>query len=55
MAVGDRTTVNDLFHALPSALAGNGKSYASQPVYRDFCEGDVRYSQPDISKVRRVT
>lgn len=50
VAVGDRTTLNDLFHALQSALAENGKPYASQPVYRDFRAGDVRHSQADISK-----
>ena len=50
VAVGDRTTLNDLFHALQSALAENGKPYASLPVYRDFRAGDVRHSQADISK-----
>ena len=50
VAVGDRTTLNDLFHALQSALAENGKPYANQPVYRDFRAGDVRHSQADISK-----
>lgn len=50
VAVGDRTTLNDLFHALQSALAENGKPYASKPVYRDFRAGDVRHSQADISK-----
>lgn len=50
VAVGDRTTLNDLFHALQSALAENGKPYARKPVYRDFRAGDVRHSQADISK-----
>ncbi|QEY59394.1 Vi polysaccharide biosynthesis UDP-N-acetylglucosaminuronic acid C-4 epimerase TviC [Pseudomonas sp. C27(2019)] len=50
VAVGDRTTLNDLFYALQSALAENGKPYANQPVYRDFRAGDVRHSQADISK-----
>lgn len=50
VAVGDRTTLNDLFHALQSALAENGKPYASKPVYRDFRAGDVRHSQADIGK-----
>lgn len=48
--VGDHTTLNDLFYAVQSALAENGKLYASQPVYRDFRAGDVRYSQADICK-----
>lgn len=50
VAVGDRTTLNDLFHALQSALAENGQPYEQSPVYRDFRAGDVRHSQADISK-----
>ena len=50
VAVGDRTTLNDLFNALQSALAENGKPYAKSPVYRDFRAGDVRHSQADVSK-----
>lgn len=50
VAVGDRTTLNDLFHALQSALAENGKPYTRKPLYRDFRAGDVRHSQADISK-----
>ena len=53
VAVGDRTTLNDLFCALQSALAENGKPYAKQPVYRDFRAGDVRHSQADIGKIAR--
>lgn len=50
VAVGDRTTLNDLFNALQAALAENGKPYEQAPVYRDFRAGDVRHSQADISK-----
>lgn len=50
VAVGDRTTLNSLFDALQSALAGNGKPYAKPPVHRDFRAGDVRHSQADVSK-----
>ncbi|MDV3503102.1 NAD-dependent epimerase/dehydratase family protein [Marinobacter sp. M-5] len=50
VAVGDRTTLNDLFAALKSALAGNGVVYEKAPVYRDFRPGDVRHSQADIGK-----
>lgn len=53
VAVGDRTTLNDLFHALQVALAANGKVYDRSPVYRDFRAGDVRHSQADISKAAR--
>lgn len=50
VAVGDRTTLNDLFYALQAALADNGKPYDRQPVYRDFRAGDVRHSQADVFK-----
>ncbi|RBW48258.1 NAD-dependent epimerase/dehydratase family protein [Marinobacter sp. F3R11] len=50
VAVGDRTTLNDLFAALKSALAENGVVYDKAQVYRDFRPGDVRHSQADISK-----
>lgn len=50
VAVGDRTTLNDLFNALQSALGENGKPYAKPPVYREFRAGDVRHSQADVSK-----
>jgi UDP-N-acetylglucosamine 4-epimerase len=50
VAVGNRTTLNDLFHVLQIALAENGKVYDMPAVYRDFRAGDVRHSQADISK-----
>lgn len=50
VAVGDRTTLNDLFAALKAALAENGVVYEKEPVYRDFRAGDVRHSQADVSK-----
>jgi UDP-N-acetylglucosamine 4-epimerase len=50
VAVGDRTTLNDLFDALKSALAHNDTPYSKEPIYRDFRGGDVRHSQADIGK-----
>ncbi|EHN63233.1 NAD-dependent epimerase/dehydratase family protein [Comamonas testosteroni] len=50
VAVGDRTTLNDLFHALRVALEDGGKPYGKEPIYREFRAGDVRHSQADISK-----
>src|SRR5690606_25038060 len=50
VAVGDRTTLNDLFRALQQALRDNGCPYTKSAVYRDFRPGDVRHSQADISK-----
>ncbi|HFQ5040320.1 TPA: NAD-dependent epimerase/dehydratase family protein [Vibrio vulnificus] len=50
VAVGDRTTLNDLFYAIKSALNQNGVSVEGDPIYRDFRAGDVRHSQADVSK-----
>jgi UDP-N-acetylglucosamine/UDP-N-acetylgalactosamine 4-epimerase len=50
VAVGGRTTLNELFEALREALRGNGIEYGKQPVYRDFRSGDVRHSQADVAK-----
>lgn len=50
VAVGDRTTLNQLFTALKNALNENGVSYNKEPVYKDFRAGDVRHSQADITK-----
>ena len=50
VAVGDRTTLNELYRAMQAALADNGKPCGNVPVYRDFRAGDVRHSQADISK-----
>ncbi|EAM8864602.1 Vi polysaccharide biosynthesis UDP-N-acetylglucosaminuronic acid C-4 epimerase TviC, partial [Salmonella enterica] len=36
VAVGDRTTLNDLFNAIKAALNENGMTYTKEPVYRDF-------------------
>lgn len=51
VAVGDRTTLNQLFDAIKSALKDNGVNYDKSPVYRDFRAGDVRHSQADVSKI----
>jgi UDP-N-acetylglucosamine 4-epimerase len=54
VAVGDRTTLNMLFALLRNNLADHGFSASTQPVYRDFREGDVRHSQADIGKAQRL-
>ncbi|MDX3774142.1 SDR family oxidoreductase [Chromatiaceae bacterium AAb-1] len=50
VAVGDRTTLNQLFSAIADALAENGIQYHKTPNYADFRAGDVRHSQADINK-----
>lgn len=54
VAVGDRTTLNTLFSLLRDHLTSHGVSGDAQPVHRDFRAGDVRHSQADISKSRRL-
>lgn len=51
VAVGDRTTLNDLFDAIKIALKENNINYDKPAIYRDFREGDVRHSQADVSKI----
>ncbi|GHF99203.1 NAD-dependent epimerase/dehydratase family protein [Thalassotalea marina] len=52
VAVGDRTTLNDLYSSIKQALTENDVSVALDAEYRDFRAGDVRHSQADISKAK---
>src|SRR5690606_10625942 len=54
VAVGDRTTLNDLFNAIKAALNENGVTYTKEPVYHDFRVGDVRHSQASIEKIKKL-
>ncbi|MBE0349640.1 NAD-dependent epimerase/dehydratase family protein [Pseudoalteromonas lipolytica] len=50
VAVGDRTTLNDLYVAIQNALKECDFDSTKEPIYRDFRAGDVRHSQADIKK-----
>jgi UDP-N-acetylglucosamine 4-epimerase len=52
VAVGGRTTLNDLFGIIRDGLAERGFEYALSPEYKPFREGDVRHSQADVSKAQ---
>jgi UDP-N-acetylglucosamine/UDP-N-acetylgalactosamine 4-epimerase len=54
MAVGDRTTLNQLYALLRDNLVAHGVSPDVQAVYRDFRAGDVRHSQADVSKAHKL-
>ncbi|MCC7487784.1 MAG: SDR family oxidoreductase [Burkholderiales bacterium] len=55
VAVGERTTLNELFELQRKLLAGYFPWVAAcRPSYREFREGDVRHSQADISKAQRL-
>ncbi|WHP29877.1 SDR family oxidoreductase [Trabulsiella odontotermitis] len=54
VAVGDRTTLNELFDALKIALGNNNVSYEQSAIYKEFRTGDVRHSQADINKAKKL-
>ena len=55
VAVGERTTLNELYAQLKNNLLPHYPHLqAVQPIYRDFRSGDVRHSQADISKAKRL-
>ncbi len=55
VAVGDRTSLNQLFEYLRATLApGFAHLEKFRPVYRDFRAGDVRHSLADIGKAKRL-
>jgi UDP-N-acetylglucosamine 4-epimerase len=55
IALNSRMTLNQLFHLIKQKLlARDPKLAINDPVYRDFRAGDVRHSQADISKARRL-
>lgn len=54
MAVGDRTTLKQLFALIRSNLEQHGVSADAQPEFRDFRAGDVRHSLADVSKASRL-
>ena len=54
VAVGGRTTLNQLFSYIRESLGENGIQYKKDAIYRDFRAGDVRHSQADVSKANNL-
>ncbi|MDC0309191.1 NAD-dependent epimerase/dehydratase family protein [bacterium] len=54
VAVGDRTTLNELYKLLLDGLTKSCRLPAADLVYHDFRAGDVRHSQADIGKAQRL-
>ena len=55
VAVGDQTTLNELYALLAARLAAYKTTLAPPPpVNREYRAGDVRHSRADISKARRL-
>ncbi len=52
---GGRTTLNQLYRMIRDRIAGERPAIASlEPDYLDFRAGDVRHSQADIGKAKRL-
>jgi UDP-N-acetylglucosamine 4-epimerase len=54
VAVGHRTTLNELFGLLKDELSRLQVHYSRAPQHAEFRAGDVRHSQADISKAREL-
>lgn len=55
VAVGDRTTLNELFESIRSCLSKRFPHLNNyKATYRDFRAGDVRHSLADISKAKKL-
>jgi UDP-N-acetylglucosamine 4-epimerase len=54
IALGDRTSLNELYAMLQSAINKQSNIKHSKLIYRDFRAGDVKHSQADISKARNL-
>ena len=55
VALGERTSLNALFRLIRDRLAIRRPSLKkSKPVYAEFRRGDIRHSQADIGKARRL-
>ena len=54
VAVGDRTTLLDLFGLMKETLGSHQVHYSREPAMADFRAGDVRHSFADIGKARRM-
>jgi UDP-N-acetylglucosamine 4-epimerase len=55
IAIGETTTLNQLFHFIQNSLRAADPSLPKQqPVYNDFRPGDVRHSHASIQKAQRL-
>lgn len=51
VACGERTSLNELFNGLATAIAEEKNWAIPKPNYRDFRAGDVRHSLADIGRI----
>jgi UDP-N-acetylglucosamine/UDP-N-acetylgalactosamine 4-epimerase len=53
VAVGDKTSLVDLYELLKESLSENQFHVKNSPIFRDFRDGDVRHSQASIDKAKK--
>ncbi|MEO7503866.1 MAG: SDR family oxidoreductase [Sphingomicrobium sp.] len=54
VAVGERTSLNQLFGMLKDGLGRHQVHYQREPRYADFRPGDIRHTEADISKAQHA-
>ena len=54
VALGDRTSLNELYKILQDLISKKNTIQHDKLVYRDFRDGDVRHSQADITKAKKL-
>ena len=54
IALGNKTTLNELFGIIQSSLSENGIVSFNVPEHKEFREGDVRHSQASIDKSSKL-
>ena len=54
IAVGDRTSLNQLYDELKKIIFQQTSIFHEKLIYRDFREGDVKHSQADITKAQKL-
>jgi len=54
IAVGEKTSLNELYHFLEKAMPKQKKKNLGGPIYRGFREGDILHSLADISTAKTL-
>jgi len=55
IAAGGRNTLNELYKLIQDKLNNHlSSTIVQEPIYRDFRPGDIRHSNADISKAKRL-
>lgn len=52
-AIGERSTLNELYRVIREGLDSRGQKFDRSPAYLDYRAGDVRHSQADVTKIAK--